>query len=563
MASTSESLQLPQVVQSIDRVPGLRQALMLLALAASVALGVTVVLWMQRPLQSALPPMENMSQAHDMLRAAGIKVNDRGDRLTVPVGDFERAERLLVEGGYVSTDARNCDEMIGRGAIGRSLSEEHAALVCRREVEIARTITRLRPVQHASVHISDPDDGPFIGADDAPKASVEIALMPNSQADRELVQAIMHLVANAVPRLTSDNVTVVDSNGNHLSAMFGNSDMALSTEQLRHQRSFEMQKEDQIRRILGRTLGPEHYTVTVSAEMDFTSLQRTERRPTNAVVIGTSEQITEQSGAVTPPGGIPGSLTNTPVPTDPQDGEDQQGQGAQDAEEGEGGARNVSRRVTTNSEIGEAYEVFKSPSGRLERLTIAIMLDELAPRPGTATADAGGSAAAAGGAQQQQQQADGQDAGDSPRFRPEDLVKLEALIRDAVGFDAERGDRISIESMAFQHQRYEEIPPTPWWQQTLVMDLARQGLGALFVVVLFFTTVRPMISRLLATPPVSLTTPAGAYAQAALGGPGAAEGDKGGDRDGDYQQRVASARTLASEDPDRVAQIMRDWVNKD
>lgn len=563
MASTSENNQLPQLVQSLERVPGLRQGLMLLALAGSIALGVTAVLWIQRPMYSALPPMKEMSQGHDLLVTEGIRVDDRGDRLAVPVHSFERALRILEEGGYASADSRNCQDMAGPGGMVRSMKEELAALRCRRELEIARSITNMRPIRSASVHISDPDDGPFIGDEYEPKASVEISLMPGHQADQELVQSIMHLAANAFPRLTPEHVIVVDDNGRHLSSVFGTG-MARTNEQLRHQRTFEQQKEEQIRKILGRTLGAEHYTVTVSAEMDFSSVERTERRPTEAVVIGTTEQVTEQAGTMAPPSGVPGGLTNSPVPTGgTPEGEGQgegQGDGGAQGQNGQGGTnpRSVSRSVTTNSDVGEAYEVFKSPRGRLQRLTIAVLLNELAPRPTAATAGAAGAGTDDTAA----------DAGEPPaqpadRFPPEELVKIETLIRDAVAFDADRGDRISIESMAFQPMTVAEIPPSPWWQQPLVMDLARQALGALFVVVLFFTTIRPVISRLMASSSVALTpAAAGAYGQAALAGPGDLEDDErnGG---GDYQKRVANARNIASEDPDRVAQIMRDWVNKE
>ncbi|MEO0421411.1 MAG: flagellar basal-body MS-ring/collar protein FliF [Pseudomonadota bacterium] len=556
MASKPDDNQLPQLLQGIDSVPGLRQAIMLLAMAASVALGVTAVLWMQRPMHTALPPMPNMGEAQQMLKAAGIDVADEGDRLTVPVDDYARAKNMLVEGLVLSGDHRDCSAIPGSGSMSQSLSVEEQALNCHLEVELARTLNNLYGVNNAVVHISSPDKSVFVRPRMDTTAAITVGLSPDRQADRELARSIVHLVANAVPLLMPENVTVV-ANGRMISDQVnGDAAMDMSNKQTRFQRALESEKEDHIREMLSRTLGAEHYTVTVSSEIDFTQIDRTERRPTEAVVIGTREQFTESPNGQPQPTGVPGGLTNSPIPTNNEVEADGNGGDGADATAAANAGRGLaSRSVTTNREPGEIYEVIRQPIGTLKRLTISVMLDQLTPRPAPesentasdAPADAGDDAAAAAPVSQ-------------ARFSPEEIASIEALIRDAVTFDEARGDSLTIKELPFKPMTYEEPIPAPWWQSPLIIDLARQALGALFVVALFFTTIRPMITKLMTAPPQVAVAAAGAYGQAAIGAEGADVDEAAAPARIDHQAQITEARDFAQKHPDRTAKIVEAWV---
>ncbi|MEO0974083.1 MAG: hypothetical protein AAFX85_13405, partial [Pseudomonadota bacterium] len=244
MASTAADTQqpLPQLLQGIDRVPGLRQAVMLLALAGSIALGVTTVLWMRTPAHTALPPMPKMGEAQQMLMSAGIEVNDKGDRLTVPHSEYARAKTMLIEGNLLSPDHRNCTDIPGSASMTRSLQVEREALNCHREVELARTINNLRGVTGAAVHISDPKTGPFIRPRVDTTASVTVSLAPGREADRELARSIVHLVADSVPMLMPENVTVVADGRMISDQVNGGGSMDLSNEQMQFQRMLEAEK---------------------------------------------------------------------------------------------------------------------------------------------------------------------------------------------------------------------------------------------------------------------------------------------------------------------------------
>lgn len=552
MARKPDDNQLPQLLQGIDNVPGLRQAIMLLAMAASVALGVTAVLWIQRPMHTALPPMQNMSEAQQMLKAAGIDVADEGDRLTVPVDDYARAKNMLVEGSVLSPDHRDCSTIPGNDSMSRSINVEDQALNCHLEVELARTLNNLHGITNAVVHISSPDSSVFVRPRTATTAAITVGLSPDRQADRELARSIVHLVANAVPMLMPENVTVV-ANGRMISDQVnGDAAMDMSNKQMQFQRALESEKEAHIREMLSRTLGAEHYTVTVSSEIDFTQIDRTERRPTEAVVVGTREQFTESPNGQAQPTGIPGGLTNSPIPTNNEvEGEGDAGDGA-DAVAANAGRGLASRSVTTNREPGEIYEVIRQPIGNLKRLTISVLLDQLAPqaapeRENTASdaPDAGDDAAAT--------------AANEARFSPEEIAKIEALIRNAVTFDEARGDSLTIQQMPFKSLTYETPIPSPWWQSPLIIDLARQALGALFVVALFFTTIRPMITKLMTAPP-QVAVAAGAYGQAALAADGADAQQAAAPARIDHQAQISEAREFAQKHPDRTAKIVEAWV---
>ncbi|MEM9385965.1 MAG: flagellar basal-body MS-ring/collar protein FliF [Pseudomonadota bacterium] len=552
MASKADDNQLPQLLQGIDSVPGLRQAIMLLAVAASVALGVTAVLWMQRPMHTALPPMQNMSEAQQMLKTAGIDVADEGDRLTVPVDDYARAKNMLIEGSVLTAGHRDCEAIPGSGSMGPSINVEDQALNCHREVELARTLNNLRGVNNAVVHISTPDASVFVRPRVDTTAAVNVGLSPDRQADRELARSIVYLVANAVPLLMPENVTVV-ANGRMISDQVnGEAAMDMSNKQMRFQRALESEKEDHIREILSRTLGPEHYTVTVSSEIDFTRIDRTERRPTEAVVVGTREQFTESPNGQPQPTGIPGGLTNSPIPTNSEVEDDGDADVGADLAAANAGRGVASRSVTTNREPGEVFEVIKQPMGTLKRLTISVMLNQLAPRPAPESENTASDTA---------QDGDAAAPADAARFSPEEIAKIESLIRNAVTFDEARGDALTIQELPFKPMTYEEPVPTPWWQSPLVIDLARQALGALFVVALFFTTIRPMISKLMTAPPRVAVAAGGAYGQAAIAAEGADADDPAPQARIDHQAQITEAREFASKHPDRTAKIVEAWVD--
>jgi len=141
------------------------------------------------------------------------------------------------------------------------------------------------------------------------------------------------------------------------------------------------------------------------------------------------------------------------------------------------------------------------------------------------------------------------------------MAKVQALVKEAVGFDAARGDSVSVQNAAFVTAEAPALEPLPLWQRPELRDIARQGLGALSVLVLIFAVLRPLLRNLVAAPrraalTADETAVALAQEQLSLGGPGAAAGTA------PYDQRLALARSAAGQDPKRVAQVVKTWLGE-
>jgi flagellar M-ring protein FliF len=248
----------------------------------------------------------------------------------------------------------------------------------------------------------------------------------------------------------------------------------------------------------------------------------------------TSEDVSRQNAG---PQGVPGALTNQP----PQGGTAlppgvTPAAGAQTAaaaaEEG-----NASRQATRNYEIDRTVAYTKTPAGRLTRLSVAVVVDNLR------STDADGKVT------------------ETPLTEAQ-IASITTLVRDAVGFDEARGDRISVVNQSFHAEAAttEEIEKEPLWQNPLLRDILKLVAGLIIIALLLLFVVRPLIRGLAAPARAAL-------AGAAPGAPGelqvmAAAASRPGTAIA-YEQQIAQARSLVAKDPSRVAQVVTDWVQND
>jgi flagellar M-ring protein FliF len=196
---------------------------------------------------------------------------------------------------------------------------------------------------------------------------------------------------------------------------------------------------------------------------------------------------------------------------------------------------NTSKQTTRNYEIDRTVAYTRRPAGRLKRLTVAVLVDNL-----RTTAEDGTVTEAA--------------------LTSEQLENMTRLVKDAVGYDAQRGDSVNVVNASFRGEiQPQEIAPQeiPLWKQPLVRDLAKLLCGLIVLLVLVLAVLRPLMRGLLASPrpaQVPAMVPAGA---AVL--PDASPSDMPLDYDG----QIAHARSLVSQDPARVAQVVKTWVGND
>jgi flagellar M-ring protein FliF len=539
---------------------GLKPLLMLLGVAAAVAAGVAVVLWSQGPTYSLLfgnLATDDAAQIVQSLEQAGIpyRADTQGGGISVPADRVNDARLKLAakglpeSGGFSLIDK---DPGFGVSQFMETARYQHAL-----ETELARTIGALKQVESARVHLAVPQQSAFVRDRRPSSASVFLQLKSGRRLEHEQVTSIINLVASSIPGLESNQVTVVDSQGRLLSAPERDSESAMREQQMEIARRMEEDYGQRIESLLTPFLGAGRVRAQVVAqiEMSATEEAREQYRPESQIVRSeqTSEELSRTAGG---PQGIPGALTNQPpaggtVQPLPPPGGAQAPVRAQGAGQGAAGAAAVadagqagapdstSRQSTRNYEIDRTIAYTRQPAGRLQRLSVAVVIDNLR------TTDKDGKAT------------------DTP-LTEEQIAKVTTLVRDAVGFDEKRGDSVTVVNQGFHIEAQADAPGEPdrmpLWEQPLVRDLAKVLAGLVIVVLLLLFIVRPLIRSLTSAPRFVAALP-GAAVEAAP--PAIQAQSQGAATAIAYEQQVAQARNLVQKDPARVAQVVKDWVQNE
>ncbi len=543
-----------QVANRLQDNPIVRQVAVMVGIAVSVALGVGIILWSWTPsyvpLYGNLAPKDAM-QIAQALQAAGIDYEvDQGSGIVmVPSGDLRDARMKLAGQGLPQSSSVGFELMQEETGFTTSRLAESARYQRAIEGELARSIMTLATVESARVHLATPKQSVFIRKRKFPSASVVVKLYPGRTLEKGQVEAITHLVASSVPELEVGSVTVVDQRGNLLSTKKDSREMELTSSQFEYTRGLEEHFKRRIEDILAPLVGRENLRAEVTADVDYTLTEQTQEYFNPDANALRSEQINEQQSTLGEVQGVPGALSNQPpaAGTAPQV--------ATGGAAGENGAAplNSSKRATRNYEVDKTISHTRLPNNRLRRLSVAVVVnDRFVP---------------------------GED-GQPVRVdrTPEEITRIANLVKDAIGFDVLRGDSVQVVSEPFfVPAEPEPLPETPMWEETWFWDMVRQGGGWLLALLLILLVIRPAMSRLLRQAAVVHTSTDMAMAGAAAGGvgghPGAYEGEEyalGAD-DGSlhlpgprsYEKTLDAARNMISDDPKRVAQVVRKWISED
>ena len=473
--------------------------------------------------------------------------------LTPKPGSFSTSEKPLEPGNPLAASFMRASVTFSAGTSGFSLMEkdpgfgvsqfmENARYQHALETELARTIEGLRAVEGARVHLAVPQQSAFIRDRRPVSASVFLQLRGGHRLEREQVESIINLVASSIPELTSDQVTLVDSQGRLLSSPEKNSEFAVREEQLEIARRMEEDYSQRIESLLTPLLGAGRVRAQVVAQIEMASTEeaREQYRPDSQIV--RSEQTSEQTARTgTGAQGVPGSLTNQP----PEGGKALP-PGASAAPAAAGATAiagttpdNATRQATRNYEIDRTVAYTRQPAGRLTRLSVAVLIDNLR------STDAEGKVT-------------------ETALNEEQMGRINTLVRDAVGFDETRGDRVSVMNQSFlppAAAEDQEIESTPLWERPMVRDIAKLLSGLVVLVLLLLLVIRPLM-RSLASVAKAVVTPVIAPMPQAAAGMDAGHAGRPGTVIA-YEQQIAQARSLVAKDPARVAQVVRDWVEKD
>ncbi|WP_407714955.1 flagellar basal-body MS-ring/collar protein FliF [Comamonas testosteroni] len=418
------------------------------------------------------------------------------------------------------------------------------------EGELTRSILALNAVQSARVHLALPNQNGFFREQQKPSASVLLSLHPGRMLDRAQIAGIVHLVASSVPEMEPSAVSVVDDTGKLLSQSPDGNAGGVDMQQFLYTQQVEQQYVRRILDILEPVVGKNNVKAQVSAELDFSQTESTseQHRPNQSSDGGAvrSQQVMETNGekTATPPTGVPGATSNQPPQnsTAPINGANP---APQAAGAGQGNAQGNKRESITNYEVDKTVKVTRGSTGTVKRLTAAVVVNApLAAAAGTDAATAATAAAVSSGlrpltAQQQEQ--------------------LLTLVRETVGYSADRGDSVNLVSAPFMDSGAAPAE-LPMWKDPEIQAMAK-SLGvpialALFGALVLLGLVRPLLKGRNTSPGGQLNAiEAEALDRPALPAPAKELSPT------KEQERLDQARHLAKQNPIAVANIVKTWIN--
>ena len=549
------ALPKPDSLKNLGRlqdIPALRQLALLGIVAVAIALGLWLFFFTQKPdyvpVFAGLDP-KSTNEASELLMTSQIpfRIDPGTGALAVPVERLSEAKLALASAGLPGNADKGFESMQGDQGFGTSQFVENARYQHALETELARTIANLRPVREARVHLALPKPSAFTRQKEPASASVVLQLKSGQALEQNQVDAIVHLVSSSIPGLPTANVTVVDQFGRMLSNPDPTSEAAIGAKQFDQQRRQEAVYVQRIQELLEPMAGPGRVSAQVSVDMDFNQTEEAREVYGPEASVVRSEQVSEMStaGGAGAPGavaqGVPGSVANTP-------GAPGAAPGAA-APAAAGGPS--SRTAVRNFEVDRTLTHTRQAPGRIRRVTAAVLVDNVAGAPGK-----------------------GKDAKPTTRaLTAAELKRIETLVQQAIGFDAQRGDAVSVVNAPFARDELagaEDAPPI--WQDPRAQGLLRTILGGLALLAVILFVIRPTFRQLVAprSPQRATDTTAELVGdddvQVSLGAaqaPGLQGPVPGVPQMLSFDDKVEVARQAVATDPKRVANVIKDWVAAD
>ncbi|MFQ5479836.1 MAG: flagellar basal-body MS-ring/collar protein FliF [Thermodesulfobacteriota bacterium] len=394
--------------------------------------------------------------------------------------------------------------------------------------ELSRSISRIKGVRSARVHLVMPEKGVFLEEEKKARASIVLMLRPGARLSGGDVKAIVHLVAGGLQNLSPSDVTIVDTEGRLLTASGDDEDgSGFSATQMDYKKRVEADIATRVQSMIERAFGNGNAVARVSVELERRRVDRTEEiyDPDSQVV--RSEQRTKESvGGSGGGGGVPGVLSNLP------------GKGGKRS--GSVGSFSKKEDEVLNYELNKVVKRVVEPFGQIKKLSVSVLVDgSYAPL----------AADAAEGAKRKY-----------IARTPEELGKITAMVKGAVGFDEERGDTVSVVNIPFEDTLPlaeatlpEEAPP----MLEKVMPMAvKYGSVALSVIFLIFFVLRPIIKRL--TMEKDALEAIGKSFPMAFDGSGHAL-ESGAD---EKLEATDKLKQLVMENPRQAAMVIKGWMQE-
>lgn len=547
----------------LDKLRRSPQIALMVAVAAVLAVIVAVVLWSgsesYQPLYQGLSQTDG-GQIMEALQQQQIpfRLDQNTGALLVPASQVHEARLKLATLGLPRGSVEGFELLDEQNRFGVSQFMENARYQRALEGELARSIMSIGAVKNARIHLALPKETVFVRDRQPPSASVLVQLYAGRVLDKGQVAAIVHLISSSVPKLSADQVSVIDQAGNLLTHSQGDQGLALSLDQLDYTRRLEDGYIARIENILTPILGMGRVRAQVALDVDFTESEETAEHyePKQPPGMVRSEQVLEETNSRPQAVGVPGALSNQPpgAATVPEQTQDPPAAGAQTAGN-DAQAQRQRKEFTRNYELDKRISHTRYSPGQVQRLSVAVVVDD------RMVADAAGQL-------------------QRTPLSAEELDRITALVKDAVGFNAERGDTVNVMNTAFAASPFAENP-LPLWQQDWFLQVVKWAVLGLVAVLALFMVVRPVLRRLLAVVDRGLLEKpkVGKGDSDASGVPrledqaleGLLEEDRVdlgassstprlGSSLAQLNKDIQLARALVAEDPKRTVQVVKQWI---
>ncbi|CEK11238.1 flagellar basal-body MS-ring/collar protein FliF [Legionella hackeliae] len=520
-----------------------RQVGLMLGLAASVAIGVAVVLWSREP--SYMPLYNEISTRDaadivDSLQRNGIpfKVDQNQGTILVPTDEAQNARLKLAADGLPRGSGAGYELFADKSTFNTSQFMENARYKQALETELARTISQFHDVKSARVHLAIPRESAFVRDNREPSASVFIDVYPGVEIKKQTIASIINLVASSIPSLSASKVTVVDQNGQLLSEGGGQTLFTNTERYMEYRQTLEQQYVQKIQDILTPLLGFGRVKAKVSADIDFTNFEQTQETYNPESQSLRSEQKMEEKHNVDATAtGVPGALSNTPPANaalkQNKDNKNNNNNNKQITNATETAQGNDYRAQTTkNFELDKTISHTKNQPGTVKRLTVAVLVDDRnVLNPKTKQMEA------------------------KPLTQAE-VEQIKILVANAIGLNPKRGDSINVVNSHFvKPEPIDPIPDLHFWQKDSFWSIIKQVGAAIFILALVFGLFRPLFKSLIGQKREEEEQPEQAeltyQAQQNLL-PHA----------NDYESQLALLRQVVDKEPKRVAQVVKTWVER-
>lgn len=522
-----------------------------------VALVVVLILWSRPPeyraLFSNLPDKEGGAIITALTQmAVPYRLANNGSAIEVPADMVHKTRLQLAEQGLPRSGDAGF-ELLDNTRFGASQFTEQITYQRALEGELASSIEAVHAVQSARVHLAMPRESLFVRDRQPPTASVLVTLHPGRSLSEAQVSAITWLVSSSVPNLSSDNVSIVDQNGRLLTAPTGDAGVESTRRGLVN--DIEQRTVQRIMTLLTPLVGAGNVRAQASADVDFavreqtSEVYRPNQNPSDAAVRSEQRSATDQFTNNLPAAGVPGALTNQPPPNaqapivvppgdnaNAEAGQAQNPAATQNANANananadpapQTGPANIRRDSTINYEVDRTISHVKDPVGQLRRLSVAVVLNYQPNQDG-----------------------------EYIPLPQETLDSLNSLVRDAMGYSAERGDTVSIINSPFSESM---VPPPPVWKNPEYHTLALKGLEYLLIAIALFIFWRkigkPAVESLSKKTEETIDTVVSAT-------DGENEMLQRASDITKYEDRLKLAREMAEKDPRAVAMVIRSWMEK-